>query len=225
MAPEGLPLHSSLPAASVANPRVWNSGQYGQLYSHSRIDDVGFVVAALDDVSARWRVDSRKVYLVGYSNGGAMAFRMASERADRFTAMASVSGICWISNPQPSRAIPTMFVIGTLDPIVPLHGGVKVLPWEIKPSPSVRSVNARWASAIGCPSTPQPVGRVEGHFVDVEDYGPGPSGGLLRVMYVRGQGHAWPGGHSLRPERLFGPDISRFHATSAIWSFFQPWSL
>jgi poly(3-hydroxybutyrate) depolymerase len=43
-------------------------------------------------------------------------------------------------------------------------------------------------------------------------------------MYVRGQGHAWPGGHSLRPERLLGPDISHFPATEAIWAFFQQWS-
>jgi polyhydroxybutyrate depolymerase len=224
MAPEALPLHASLPAASLANPRVWNSGQFGAIYSHSRVDDSGFIIAALDDMSRRWLVDLRRVYIVGYSNGGAMAFRVAAEHSDRFTAMASVSGLCWLSDPQPCRALPTLFVVGTLDPVVSIHGGLRVLPWEVQPSPPVRTVMARWACAIGCPSTPHSAGRVPGHHVDIEDYGPSPSGTLLRVMYVRGQGHAWPGGHSLRPERLLGPDISHFHATEAIWAFFQQWS-
>jgi polyhydroxybutyrate depolymerase len=224
MAPDGLPFHASMPAASLANPRVWNSGQYPAVYSHSRIDDSGFVIAALDDVSARWRVDSRKVYASGYSNGGAMVFRLAAEHADRFTAIASCSGPCWVSNPQPCRALPTLFLVGTLDPIVPIHGGLKVLPWEIQPTRPVRTLMAEWASAIGCPTTPLSAGQVPGHHVNVEDYGPAQSGSLLRVMYVRGQGHGWPGGHSLRPERLLGPDLSHLNATATIWDFFQQWS-
>ncbi len=224
MAPEGLPLHASMPSAYYANPRVWNSGQYASLYSHSRIDDSGFIIAALDDLSARYRVDSKRVYASGYSNGGAMVFRLAAEHADRFTAIASISGLCWLSNPQPCRSLPTLFMVGTLDPIVSIHGGLKVLPWEITPSPPVRNVMASWAGAIGCPTTPLSVGQVPGYHVNVEDYGPSEAGSLLRVMYIRGQGHGWPGGHSLRPERLLGPDISHFNATQASWEFFQQWS-
>jgi polyhydroxybutyrate depolymerase len=224
MAPEGLPFHAPMPAASLANPRVWNSGQYPSLYPHSHIDDSGFIVAAVDDMSARWRVDSRRVYASGYSNGGAMVFRLAAEHGDRFTAIASFSGRCWLSDPRPCRAMPTLFVVGTLDPILPIHGGLKVLPWEIQPSRPVRTVMAEWAAAVGCPTTPHSAGQVPGYHVNVEDYGPGQSGGLLRVMYVRGQGHGWPGGHSLRPERLLGPDLSHFNATGAMWEFFQQWS-
>jgi polyhydroxybutyrate depolymerase len=224
LAPQGLPLHAYLPSASIANPSVWNTGEYGPIYSHSKIDDTGFILSALDNVAARWKLNLRRVYLVGYSNGGAMAFRLASEHAERFTALATVSGICWLSDPRPCRSLPTLSMVGTLDPLVSIHGGMKILPWEVRPAPSVRSVMSKWASAIGCPPTPQSAGQIPGHNVKIEDYGPSESGTLLRVMYIHGQGHAWPGGHSLRPERLLGPDISSFNATGAIWEFFQQWS-
>jgi polyhydroxybutyrate depolymerase len=225
VAPEGLPLHPASPACPLVNPRVWNSGQFGRHRTRSHIDDVGFIVAALDDLAARCRVDGRRVYAVGYSSGGAMAFRLGAERADRFTAIASVAGLCWVAEPHPTRALPTLVLVGTMDPLVPLCGGMKVLPWEVHPSPPVRTVLSRWAAAIGCPTEPHRWSESPGPGVKVEDYGPGWSGCFLRVMYVKIQGHGWPGGRSLRPERLLGPDLSSLDATAAVWAFFQQWSL
>jgi hypothetical protein len=59
----------------------------------------------------------------------------------------------------------------------------------------------------------------------VEDYGPGASGSILRVMYTQFQGHAWPGSRSVRPERLLSPDLSQLDATTQISEFFDQWSL
>ncbi len=224
VAPEGLPLNPNLPPTSLANPRVWNSGQYRSIYPISRIDDVSFLTAVVDDVCSRWPINRGRVYLSGFSNGGAMAFRLAAERADRFTAMATVSGLSWLPDIQPSRSIPTLAVFGTLDPEVPMRGGLKVLPWQVRSSPSVRLVMRRWAVLNGCPETATSAGRLEGSRVDVEDHGPGANGGLVRVYYVHGQGHAWPGGGGVRVENLLGPNFSKFDATSAICSFFLQYS-
>jgi len=224
LAPEGVPIRPNLPAAPVANPRVWNTGEYDDSRARSQIDDVAFIIAALDDLAARCPVDEKRVYATGYSNGGAMAFRLGAERADRFTAIASVAGLCWVGDPRPSRSLPTLVVYGTLDPIVPLKGGVKILPWEVHGSPSVRTVLGRWAEAIGCPNSPTAVGDSPAPGVKVEDYGPGSSGSVLRVMYVKNQGHNWPGGRGLRPERMLGPDVSSLNATAAVWNFFQQWA-
>jgi polyhydroxybutyrate depolymerase len=224
IAPEGLPLMTGLPSTGVANPRVWNSGQYSSKYPRTRIDDVAFIVAVLDDAARRWLLDPRRTYAAGFSNGGAMAFRLAAERADRFTAIASVSGLNWIENPHPCRALPTLMIHGHLDPLVPMHGGVKVLPWEISTSPPVHAVLAKWAVATGCPPNYQDAGEVPGHHVRIEDYGPAPGGNVVRLMNVKFQGHAWPGGNGIRPERMLGPDLSHFDATGAICAFFSQWS-
>jgi hypothetical protein len=68
-------------------------------------------------------------------------------------------------------------------------------------------------------------GLVTSQGVKVEDYGPSYCGSVLRVMHVHFQGHALPGGRSLRPERLLGPDMSHLDATMAAWTFFCSWSL
>jgi polyhydroxybutyrate depolymerase len=224
LAPEGLPLHPGSSPVPMVNPRVWNSGQYGEHRERTDYDDVAFVVGAVDEVCRRWAVDGRRVYLAGYSNGGAMAFRLAAERADRFTALAAVSSLCWVDNPRPTRAIPTLVVHGNLDPIVPRFGGVKMLPWEVQPSPPVGWSLSRWATAIGAPAQPRDLDWSPAPGVAVQDYGPGASGGLVRVMHVRGQGHGYPGGSGWRGERLLGPDAGNLDATPNVWAFFQMWN-
>ena len=58
VAPEGLPIMTGLPSGGVANPRVWNSGQYSSHYPRTHIDDVGFIIGcsttpAVDGTSTR----------------------------------------------------------------------------------------------------------------------------------------------------------------------------
>jgi len=53
----------------------WNDGR--QIGPTQEIDDVGFLAAVIEDVGARLPVDRTRVYLVGMSNGAAMAGRFA----------------------------------------------------------------------------------------------------------------------------------------------------
>jgi len=55
------------------------------------VDDVGFIVAAIEDVAATWNVDRKRVYATGYDAGGALAHRLACERADVIAAAAPVA--------------------------------------------------------------------------------------------------------------------------------------
>ena len=43
---------------------------------HTMADDVGFIRELTDWVVAAYRVDSRRIYLTGASNGGMMAYRL-----------------------------------------------------------------------------------------------------------------------------------------------------
>ncbi len=224
IAPEGLPLRPNLPAAPLANPRLWNSGQYSALHPHGEVDDVTFIIGCLDDARQRWLIDPQRTFVAGYSSGGSMAYRLVCERGDRFAGMASVGGLPWVTDRQPVRPVPTLAIHGTLDPLVPLTGGVKVLPWDVRPTPPVSSAHQRWAAAIGSPYEANELEWSPGADVSARDYGPGPGGAVLRAYYVGRQGHAWPGASTgLRPERLLGPDLNSFDATGAIWAFFSQW--
>jgi len=56
---------------------MWNSGDCCGSAQWSGVDDVGFLLAVLDDVSERTAVDATRVYATGLSNGAMMAYRLA----------------------------------------------------------------------------------------------------------------------------------------------------
>lgn len=54
----------------VYDPRIYDTGK----------DDVGFLRKLLDAAFAKFKVDRKRVYLMGYSNGGGMSHRVACEK-------------------------------------------------------------------------------------------------------------------------------------------------
>jgi polyhydroxybutyrate depolymerase len=59
--------------------RHWNSGHCCGKARKLNLDDVGFVLATVDDVARRNAVDRARLYVVGFSNGGMLAYRIAAE--------------------------------------------------------------------------------------------------------------------------------------------------
>jgi polyhydroxybutyrate depolymerase len=148
-----------------------------------------------------------------------MTFRLGAELSERFAALAPVASHPWIKDPKPARPLPTLYVIGTDDPLVPVKGGVSVTPWGKRTTPPVADSLARWAKALGCPEGPKTVRDRDG--VKVVEYGPGKDGVKLTAYYIAGQGHNWPGGKDLLPPRLVGPSSDKVNATDLIWQFFE----
>src|SRR5690606_38839936 len=94
---------------------------------HDNIDDVGFLLALVDRMVREHGIDPSRVFMVGYSNGGHMAFRVGIEEPDRVSGMA-VAGAslpveadsdCSITGATPS----VMLVNGTGDNWNPYDGG------------------------------------------------------------------------------------------------------
>lgn len=205
----------------LVNPRRWNSGQLRAGSDRVAIDDAGYLVTLLDEVAKRWPIDGKRVYVAGHSNGGSMAFRVVNQHSDRFTALASVAGHCWIDDPAPALPLPTLFMVGDRDPLMPLAGGRTVLPWEVRDTPPFRWTATRWARALGCPEG-DPTQTHPAAGVTELDYGEGPNGATLLGMILAGQGHQWPGAPNLLVDRVFlGPDAKNVDATATVWKFFD----
>lgn len=91
------------------------------------VDDVGFLRALVERYKNANGVDSAKVFAFGYSNGGQMAFRLATEQPRFVAAIAAVAAnlpikesfSCDWRGPTP----PVMLVSNTADGIVPYDGG------------------------------------------------------------------------------------------------------
>jgi polyhydroxybutyrate depolymerase len=218
-APDGLPAKPGQPIHFLRNPRLWNSGQLRDALPRSKIDDRKFFLALIAELHERLSIDPERTYVAGHSNGAGMTFRLGAELSEHFAAIAPVSGLCWLKNPMPARPLPTLFMIGTADPLLPLPGGDSNLPWGRRSTPPVEESLAVWAKALGCPPDPKTILEAEG--VKVQDYGPGSGGVAMKVYFLEGHGHGWPGGSQNLPEQLTGPNTAKIKATDVIWEFFR----
>jgi polyhydroxybutyrate depolymerase len=219
--PEAMRPDPSRPPGFLHNPQVWNDGAPQRLPDQPAIDDVGFLNALLDELPHRYSIDAGRVFVTGFSNGAGMAFRLGAELSWRFTALAPVAGHCWQIDPHPVRALPTLYIVGSADPLVPLHGGEVLTPWSGLPvvKPPIRQTVQRWSTALGCPVMPLQEHTQGG--VHTELYGPGRDGAQLNVHILDGLGHHWPGGRGLLSRRIAGASSSPLRANDVIWEFFQ----
>ncbi len=91
------------------------------------IDDKGFVSTLIEKFTTDYKIDSKRVFATGYSNGGHLAYRLAMEMPDKITAIAAVAAsLPTQSNndcQESKQAVPVMIINGTADPINPYNGG------------------------------------------------------------------------------------------------------
>jgi polyhydroxybutyrate depolymerase len=227
--PDAVPRAPSKPASFALNPQLWNDGSDRFYQGQKQVDDVGFLNAVFDDLLARFAANPKRIYVTGFSNGASMAFRFGAEASGRVAAIAPVAGACWLDPLKLHRPVPMCYITGTADSLNLIEGGVPKLATgasdkvRAKPKPPVRASVEKWAKAIGCPTTPTKISDAGG--VHRENYGPGPEGMKVLYITVEDMGHTWAGGKSLLPEIMVGKRSDRFHATDAIWGFFQEYSV
>jgi polyhydroxybutyrate depolymerase len=237
--PEALPPDPTTPPKFLTNPPHWNDGTDEKAYSDSptvlhNTSDVTFLTAVIDDATRRAGVDSRRVFVSGFSNGAAMTFRLAVELSNRIAAIAPVAGHCWIPEPRSARPIPTLYVVGSADPLIPLRGGEARSPWQhhFVHLPPVVETLEKWARTIGCEPVPRKEERLglpssrylferfpalAKDSVRVDTY-PGPV--LFRSVVIDGLGHHWPGGKGGFNHRIAGPQVDTVNGTELVWDFF-----
>ncbi|OWK38483.1 alpha/beta hydrolase family esterase [Fimbriiglobus ruber] len=222
--PEGAPPDPAKPPKFLTNPPRWNDGSTrpnDPLHSNAR--DVEFLTAVIADIIHRGPVDPLRVSVTGFSNGAGMTFRLAAERAELLAAVVPVAGHCWVPDPRPAVPVPTLYIIGDADPLIPLHGGTIRIPWggRLVRRPTVTETLEKWAHAIGC----SPVSEIvsDAHGIREERYPSASSsvGAEFRALFVAGLGHHWPGGKGQLNPRIGGPPSARLDATARIWAFFQ----
>ena len=220
VAPDGLPALPRMPANFRINPRLWNSGQLNAKSPRAKINDMAFVNALLDDVAQRTSVDKNRIYATGHSNGAGMTFKIGAELSSLFAGIATVMGLNSSEGAHPTKALPTLMLIGTRDPLNPIEGGERQLPWGKSTVPQVSQGIQAWSQSLNC-TTPT-VQERDDDQVTIERFTHCRDGATYTIWYLKGQGHAWPGGQeSGLPESVMGPNVTRVNATALIWQFFS----
>jgi polyhydroxybutyrate depolymerase len=110
-------------ANSIPGELAWNAGTCCGLARTHGIDDVSFVLAMITELEAAYSIDASRIYLVGYSNGAMMTYRLACEHAELFAGIAVVSGALNVTPCAPAAPLSVLIVHGTGDLTVPYDGG------------------------------------------------------------------------------------------------------
>ena len=190
----------------------WNAAESSEL-----VNDVDFLGGLLDQLEATYCVDTRRIFVAGFSAGGTMAHTAAC-RDPRVAAIAMVSSGFPVDEPICERdaGIPNIVIQGVLDPLIPWFGGRIPLP-ELSDAPPARAVpdwTADIAAQNGCEADALELDRVGDWVVPFEWQGCADATILYRVG---DGGHSWPGGIGLEVFGNINRDIS---ASELSYDFF-----
>ncbi len=220
----------------------WNDG----LQPRGGADDVAFVSDMLDAMSRKYKIDNRRIYACGISNGGFFVQRLACDLSNRIAAIgvvaaSGVEAVCKTCSTH--RGMPVVFFMGTDDPLLPREGeskelgklgetlgladmGIKNMSSTVAKMGGMLTCDEAaefWARNNNCSAHPRVENLADrdsrdGCKVRRETF----SGSNEVVVYtIEGGGHSWPGGMGGVAQDIIGRTCNDINASEIMWQFFQ----
>ncbi len=189
---------------AVPDPEPASAWNFGFLPPHYKVDPrindsflVTQIVSALEEAGI---VNIYRIYIVGYGDGGMMAYKLAAQLSDRVAAIGVVgatSGTKEAHGLKPFNPISVIAINGIHDKDVPYKNG-----WNVSPPEDA----AGWAAADNCKPEPT-ITRLKSPTATVTSYMGGNAGSDV-TLYSFDGGHEYPS-----------------WATETIWKFLSKHSL
>lgn len=210
------------PSGTGAGPFLtWNAGGLRGKMAEGRADDVAFIGKLLDDLGSVLKVDDRRIYACGMSNGGMMCYRLAAELSDRITAIAPVAGTIAIDESKPRRPVPVIHFHGAKDSIVPFEVAKGKAPSFLKLKGVEDSIQT-WVKLNGCEEQAkvETISKAGDEMkVTRKIYASGKEGAEVVLVVIDEGGHTWPGQQP--PVSFVGKSARNISANDLMWEFFQ----
>lgn len=212
----------------------WNDGRDTvKYYSYkNNVDDVGFIAELIKRISKEYRIDEKRIYSTGISNGGFMSYRLGIELSDKIAAIAPVTATISVKlskKPKPKNAMPVLIINGTQDPLVPYNGGYigfKKQKKTMGAATPTRDTIKYWVEVNGCKKDPDiyqipDKDKTDGCTVEREVYSGGKQGSEVILYTILKGGHTWPSGQQYLPVSMIGKTNRDINACDVIWEFFK----
>lgn len=206
----------------------WADGRGATTSDTDGIDDIKFLSELIRKLTRDYKIDSLRVFVTGYSNGGFMSQRIACELSRQVAAVgvvAATMGEITASHCHPERPVSVMLIQGTQDPLVPFQGGPMGPNGSHGVILSLQESTKKWADLDACDSKPEVstlADRAGDGTTIRRDVFSGCKGGAEVIAYtVEGGGHTWPGGKAYLPESVIGKTSGNMDASEVLWEFFS----
>lgn len=188
--------------------------------SENSSQDVQFISELIDYMIANYNINSNRVYVMGFSNGGLMTSRLACEVSEKIAAIGTVEGgmnYNILNSCDPQHPMPYMNIHGTIDAPVPYYGNTTMVPatevvdyWKNFNGISGNTITTKIPNTnLNDESSAQRI-----VYNDVSN--------KYRVTHIKidGGGHSWAGSNTII-------DVTNqdFSASEALWKFVKRYSL
>lgn len=158
------------------------------------MSDVNFILDIISEVKKDYNIDETRVYLSGFSLGGAFTYYMINKAADKIAAFGPISGYNLMNaSTASSRPVPICHVHGTSDNTMPYSG--------------IKDNMKKYAQAMNCNMTPE---ETTGNGYSKIHYKDGDCETEVILYSVNGRDHE--------------PSNNGFHTSNALWAFFKQYS-
>lgn len=202
----------------LLNIRTWNAGSCCDFAMYNNINDVKFISTLIDSISSQFHINRKKVYITGMSNGGMMAYRLASELSNKIAAIGVVSGTMVAPKDLSIQGVvPILHIHALPDTKVPFGGGVGIGGYDFPPAMDGLDY---WATRNKCVAAPT-VEQYQGY--ELRSWKNNDSVTLMQCYLTQDGGHAWPS--SAVQGRRGDTPSTVINATNLIWEFVNRFSL
>lgn len=183
-------------------------------------NDVGFIRDMVTAIKGNMAVDQGSVYAAGFSNGGMLTYKLASQMSETFSAVAVISGGSDGKEMKPSKDVSVLSIHGDRDKVVPKNGswyGTSLVDLGLPSFQSTEQSFQQWKSMMNIQD--QPVVRNQNGVVSAQAVNKETGTEVVSYM-IHGGTHEWPG--SARAIKT-NPNSAEanFNATDKIWDFFK----
>lgn len=176
-----------------ASYSAWNATDSCCMYQ-TEPDDSSYLAGLIAAAQGLAAVDPKRIYVVGHSSGGFMAYRMACDHADLVAGIVSLAGENYddASLCQPSAPVSVLQIQGDSDSTVNYDGGTFFWFTGSFSYPGAEESVADWAGYDGCaPSTTAgpDIDLLDGDETTSLTHGGCQPGGAAELWTMHGVGH------------------------------------
>ncbi len=182
------------------NAEKWTSYDLALCAGGSFRDDVKFLSKVIDEIKQKYFTDEKRIYIVGFSNGGEMASRSAIELSDKIAAAVACAGALPDDTSfVPIRKLPVLLQAGNSDDrILTKLGTTNPLPMDINQLfadfPPIKEVANTFVNAFVLDSNyitgGDPAKYIYADYTNVS----GNPDNIFRFILVKGLEHNYPNG-------------------------------
>lgn len=206
--------------AIVCYPDGLNASWNADMNSlNSEVDDLGFIESLVTYFETNYNTNPYRRYLCGFSNGGYLSHKIASESELCFAAIGTVAGnmsTTTAANFNPLYPTSVLHIHGTSDAIVPYDGSASS-------GVSVDETMTLWQNHLSCDVEPSFEEMPNTNLFDLSSperyiYQNCEGASLVHIKVIGG-GHQWPGIATLFGG--LGTINMDFYSPQVIWDFLE----